>query len=505
MSKKKTKEEFINEMKVVNPNIMIMGEYINARTNIKCKCLLDGCEWNAMPTNLLKGSKCPVCNSLYMSKTQSKTYECFIQELKEINPNIQILDKYINSKTKVYCKCLIDGYEWYATPDNLLRSKCCPKCSKSIRKTTETFVDEVKNINPNIEIIGEHINSKTKIKCRCIVDNYEWEATPSNLLKGRGCPECKRLKIGKSNIKTTQQFIDELQKVNPNITIIDEYVNSSSKISYRCNICGYIHKATPSHLLRGNGCPKCEIKKISLLKSKSHKEFMSEIKECNHKVEIIGKYINQNTKIKCKCLECGKEWLAYPSNLLKGQGCSDCYGTHLKTTKDFISEMKHINPYIEIVGEHVNNATKIKCKCLKCCKEFESTPAHLISDYGCPYCHISKGERAILKYLDNKNFNYIFQHRFDKCKNERPLPFDFYLPDYNMCIEYDGEQHYRPIEFKGVSKEQSVINYEFQKQKDEIKNKYCQDNKIKLIRIPYWEFDNIENILNKLFSPTTTE
>ena len=74
-----------------------------------------------------------------------------------------------------------------------------------------------------------------------------------------------------------------------------------------------------------------------------------------------------------------------------------------------------------------------------------------------------------------------------------------------MCIEYDGEQHFRPIRFKGMKIEDSDVNFQIQKQRDLIKNKYCQDNNIILIRIPYWDFNNIETILNNIFLPTTTE
>ena len=77
-------------------------------------------------------------------------------------------------------------------------------------------------------------------------------------------------------------------------------------------------------------------------------------------------------------------------------------------------------------------------------------------------------------------------------KKIKPLPFDFYLPNYNICIEYDGEQHFKPIKYFGGQKA-----FQSQQQKDEIKNKYCQDNKIKLIRISYMDYDNIEKILNK--------
>lgn len=82
--------------------------------------------------------------------------------------------------------------------------------------------------------------------------------------------------------------------------------------------------------------------------------------------------------------------------------------------------------------------------------------------------------------------------RFDGCKNQKKLPFDFYLNDFNIIIEYDGIQHFKPSfnekEFKNI------------KVNDEIKNKFCKDNNIKLIRIPYWEFENIENILESVIN-----
>ena len=79
---------------------------------------------------------------------------------------------------------------------------------------------------------------------------------------------------------------------------------------------------------------------------------------------------------------------------------------------------------------------------------------------------------------------------FDDCKNKNKLRFDFYLPDLNTIIEYDGEHHFKENKYFGEG------NLEYITVNDEIKNQYCIDNKIKLIRIPYWKFDVIENILN---------
>ena len=308
-----------------------------------------------------------------------------------------------------------------------------------------------------------------------------------------------------SKRKTHEEFINEINNINPNITILGRYVQSHHKIQYQCNICGYINESTSAHLLNKRGCPKCAKERVVAFHTKPHSKFISEIKKKNTKVKIVGKYINQNTKVQCQCVHCDNVWYALPNNLLKGQGCPQCYGKFAKTHKQFVAEMKQINPNIKVVGKYINNATKIKCRCLKCNQEWYVTPAHLISNTGCPYCRHSKGEDVILHFLNKHKISFISQYKFDDCKHKRPLPFDFYLPDHHMCIEYDGEQHFEPVRFKGMTEEQTLINFKAQQHKDEIKNRYCQDNKIKLVRIPYWDYDKIENILNELFSPTTTE
>ena len=87
------------------------------------------------------------------------------------------------------------------------------------------------------------------------------------------------------------------------------------------------------------------------------------------------------------------------------------------------------------------------------------------------------------------------QYKFKDCKCSRCLPFDFYLPDYNILVEYDGEQHYYPVSFGGINDDKSLDRFIITKIHDTIKTIYAKNNNIKLIRIPYYEFDNIEKIL----------
>ena len=228
----------------------------------------------------------------------------------------------------------------------------------------------------------------------------------------------------------------------------------------------------------------------------THEEFMEKFYEKNENaenIEILGEYINSRTKIKCKCKIDGYEWEVVANNLLSGQGCFKCRNNKMKKThEEFINRMKEINNDIEIIGEYKGSNKKIKCRCKLDGYEWEATPNSLLRGQGCPKCNESKGEKRIAEYLDSKNINYIPQYKFDNCKSKYKLPFDFYIPSLNIVIEYDGIQHYEIVEYFG-----GFNIFIDTKIRDTIKTIYCKENNIKLIRIPYWDFDNIEKILEK--------
>jgi len=120
---------------------------------------------------------------------------------------------------------------------------------------------------------------------------------------------------------------------------------------------------------------------------------------------------------------------------------------------------------------------------------------------GCPYCFdtkkfiFSKGEKKIKETLDSLNIDYLSQYTFNDCRDINALPFDYYLPKLNKCIEYDGQHHYFPVTFNGISYEQAEINHQSTLKHDIIKNDFCKKNNIDLLRIPYFEFKNIETLV----------
>jgi len=161
------------------------------------------------------------------------------------------------------------------------------------------------------------------------------------------------------------------------------------------------------------------------------------------------------------------------------------------TTKEIVERAKniHSNKYDYSLVNYKNNETKIKIIC-KEHGEFEQTPNSHLNRSGCPICNESKGEREIKNLLNNNNILFETQKKFGKCKYKRILPFDFYLPKDNLCIEFDGEQHFKPIKHWGGQKD-----FKYRKKLDNIKNNFCKDNNIKLIRIKYNE--NIKEKLSK--------
>ena len=301
--------------------------------------------------------------------------------------------------------------------------------------THEEFMEKfyAKNKNAeNIEILGIYINKRTKIKCKCKIDGYEWETTPSNLLKGTGCPKCK----DKKYTKTHEEFIKEMKEINPNIEILGEYVNKRTKIKCKCKIDNHIWYATPNNLLYNNsGCPKC----VGKIRNKTTEYFIQELQEINDDIEILGEYKGALAKIKCRCKIDGYEWYTTPSDLL-------------------------------------NHNT------------------------GCPKCSSSKGEKRIAKYLDSKNIKYIHdEYYFKDLKgvNNGILRPDFIIENLKIWIEYDGEQHFRVVDFSNKNEELAKKQFKIIQENDRLKNEYAKKHNWKIIRIPYWDFDRIEEILDK--------
>lgn len=428
--------------------------------------------------------------------SKKKTHEEYVAELAIKNPNVEVIENYINSQTKIAHRCKIDGYIWNITPNNILQGEGCPNCYKinktsgKRRKTHEEYVIEVASVNPNIEVIGKYINSKTKILHRCKNHNIEWKASPTNILRGMGCYKCGIEKSSTKRSKLHELYIEELRKNNSSIIVLEKYINARTPILHKCLIDGYEWKAKPDNILSGTGCPKCagNIKR-------THDDYVKQVSIINPNIEVIGKYVGAKKPILHLCKIHNVEWNVCPYDILQGSGCLQCRyeNTRINKTKSheqYIEEVKTINPDICVIGTYVDLKTPILHKCSKDGYLWETKPSNILfNGCGCPQCHETSGERKVRQWLEKHNIAYIFQKTFDNCRDLRLLPFDFYLPDFDTVIEYDHKQHYEPIEHFGGQEA-----FELRIKHDNIKNEYCKNNGISLLRIPY--FKNVEEELN---------
>lgn len=212
-----------------------------------------------------------------------------------------------------------------------------------------------------------------------------------------------------------------------------------------------------------------------------------------------SEYINSRIKICIICPEHGEFWQTSSNHFNSVNCCSVCANIsrsnkEKNSTVHFIRKAKEIHgdkyDYSKVV--YKNNYSDVCIICPDHGDFFQPPNRHTTFKSGCPQCRESKGERLIKRWLRDNNIMFESEYRFSDCRNSLPLPFDFYLPELNTCIEYDGIQHFKPIDRFGGTE---VFNRTLEN--DRIKESYCEDNSISLIRVRYDQ--NVPEVLSELF------
>ena len=156
---------------------------------------------------------------------------------------------------------------------------------------------------------------------------------------------------------------------------------------------------------------------------------------------------------------------------------------------------KHDNKYTYLT-KYVSSYEKIDILCpVEGHGIFKQQPSSHMGGAGCPKCKSSKGELKIAKFLKENCVDYVIEHNIHGCVNINLLRFDFYLKDYNMCIEFNGLQHYKKTPF--FTHRDGSCSFESTVKRDIIKKDFCEANNIPLLIIKYDEIDNIDNILRE--------
>ncbi len=342
-----------------------------------------------------------------------------------------------------------------------------------------------------MEVVEEYVDSKTKITHRCKKHGVEWKSSPGNILRGKGCDLCKRERIGQKKTKMDiNAYKLELSTKNPTVRLICGFKNISTESWHYCMKHNRYFLAKGSQMLKGVGCELCHYEKIHLAKMKTNIQYILDLNLANPTVIAVDEYINAYTPIKHLCLVHNKIWITSPASALQGSGCPLCDAirkSHSKmlSEEEYIDRLLVVNPNLKLIGKYQGMHNLTEHKCLKCGKIWSALPTNLLAGHGCQCSAQSRGEREVKRILEEFSIEYEEQKTFDGCKNILPLRFDFFLPEYNCCIEYDGLQHFQPVCFGGCSEEKAICDYERTKSNDRIKNKFCSDNNIRLLRIPY--------------------
>lgn len=352
----------------------------------------------------------------------------------------------------------------------------------------------------NITLLSEYTVMRDKGLFECNKCKHKWEAKLESVVSNRnGCPRC-------AGFYKTNKTIQEDLKDKP-FKFIDDYKGAKNKYKFRCD-CGNIFEASISNAYRRKrGCGNCNRSEFAdnkeLFEEKAYesvKTFFDLIEDLNY--EALNDYKKNMDVINIKCNKHNEIWETRPNYILNGHGrCKKCIDEEItekriiRQKERFEEKIKDDN-FIKLVGEFKGLENETDFECLVCGNIYKTKPVYYYYyNSRCPKCKASKGELKIIKYLNEKNIKYKHEYSFDEFrgKRNRLYRFDFAIlgkrNGVKALIEYDGIMHY-----KKKRKNQDLFEC---MERDNIKSEYAKKKKIKLIRIPYWEIDNIENILDR--------
>lgn len=503
--------------------------YENVSSPLEIVCRIHGSFFQPYARHYGSKTDCPSCTG-----NRRGTTDNFLRRAKE-----KFGDKfdysrvvYVNNWTKVEIGCPLDGFFMMAPSQHLKVSYGCPKCGKresviKIKARIKGNGGKFKNITGEewlARVKEKHgdefdysrvkfVNMRTKVEVGCKVHGFVMMSPHGHLYQGDKCPLCH----GRG--QTTEDFIAKAIAIHGDTYDYSQtvYTGMKNKVKIGCKQGhGVFEQIAASHILGGGkGCDVCggtkriSFDKFVVMARQKHgdkyiydpHDFASDTKDHHGKKWLT-----------IECIKHGK-FNQRMGRHLTGDGCFECskeQRAEVRRTsfEDFVEKANKVHngiyKYVGFVGTFKNvDATKIEAVCSSHGNFVQSVHSHLAGN-GCAKCSLSKGERKIREWLDDKKVEYEIQKKFDACRNtetNRHLKFDFFVPKFNALIEYDGPQHF---EYGGFVGKHKITKSELEsvKKRDKIKNKFAKDNGFSLIRIRYDLQDSIPKILTSKLQMT---
>ncbi|UYL05397.1 hypothetical protein DIDNDMLP_00412 [Klebsiella phage KP13-7] len=422
----------IPNLKVIGINIKYEDEYSlnkkDTRLLIEYKNILYTPKYTSI-TKSFRGTIEVDRNNIYYYLYSKRPFEIHKLEIVDIPNKFKIFSKdYITIKChNIDVNGNLCEYEYPITLNKFLSDKQCPKCTGQRIESLEEIKEQLlKNLHKNnfelISTSSENYPKEADLKIKCLdCDTIINKKVVSAKNGNIICDVC--------DTYNNTNFIEKIYKHTPfsknpmHYYKIDDIINISSIIGNMCYDCGFEDICTVQDAKNGKKCQFCK-----------------------------GKYTNENVYFRIK------QKRNYESEGIKIINIPDVNEKGVYTKIHYLCKRNH-DCYMSISKFNLGQNCK---KCLK--------------------YELSYGEKEIASLLEYSNVSYIEEYKFDDCRNIFQLPFDFYLPELNICIEYDGEQHFKSIPFYGGDDK-----FKKQQNNDQIKNQYCEDNNIRLIRIRYDE------------------
>lgn len=456
------------------------------------------------------------------SRSLSKEFPALVLEWhKTKNPNLSPDSTPPGSRKKVWWVCAADRlHEWEASPKHrTLGQTGCPFCSG--RRVCETNSLATQNpelakewsceLNKGLTPHDVTTGSQRRVWWKCTIEpNHVWETDVAHRAGGTGCPYCAGRVVCTDNCLATKspQLAREWSNRN-DFTPFDITAGSSKMVWWRCEKNLEHEWRAPPYRRTGDlesGCPFCtgNLTNHTNSLSTTHPDIAEQWHPTENlplTAEMVTAGTNKEIMWICKSQH---TWRAAATTRIKGHGCPYCSGLYASADNSLSSLRPDLmlewhptkNEGLDPEAMTRNSHTQAWWRCLANQEhEWLAVVYSRNAGHGCPHCQKSKGEQAIENWLKRHEVQYIPQSRFDGCRLERRLPFDFWLPERKVCIEYDGDHHFKESRWYKQRPELLKTGYPLVERRDSIKTSYCLANNIALLRIPYWELKSIDRIL----------
>lgn len=470
MTRRLTTKDFIRKAIEVHGRIYDYSEviYTHSVEKVRISCKEHGI-FNQVAAIHLQGSGCPTCGCVaaaakrqeIVSAKATRNSEDFIKQAKARHGNSYDYSKtqYKNSKTDVIITCRKHG-DFPQKPPTHLDGGGCPACGRERttaskvgkkkgfnKRTTSSFIEESNEIHQNRYEYSKTVfvatNKKVIITCK---EHGDFDQLASDHLRGRGCQKCGRKTQGLAKRISFQEWVETARERHGDTYKYDESSFTTTKHDIRifCEKHGWFKQNAGRHAYVGHGCEECGNGRIAISRGRTTEDFIQ-----------ISKEVHGNR---------------YEYSLLKTDPET---GSLIYEDNDKIRLIcRDHGPFLIITNNHI----------------------HL--EQGCPACEATKGEVRVRRFLEEKGIEFVYQWTDHDCIDTQKLRFDFYLPKLAVTIEYDGEQHFKPIRFNNSSSDEEIeTKFQDTLRRDSIKNEWCKNNNIRMIRIPYAE--DVETVLSK--------